>query len=67
MNTIIILGGGVFFSHSKAYAVAKNIVRKIKSEKADGKFCTTGYCMLEAGEDMAGLVVKPVRYKKGKL
>ena len=27
---------------------------KIKGEKADKKFCADGYCMLEAGEDLAG-------------
>jgi sulfide:quinone oxidoreductase len=42
------------FSHLQADVVAKNIVRKIKGEKADEKFCADGYCMLEAGEDMAG-------------
>ena len=42
------------FSHLQATVVAKNIVRKIKGGKADEKFCADGYCMLEAGEDLAG-------------
>ena len=42
------------FSHLQADVVAKNIVKKIKGEKADEKFCADGYCMLEAGEDLAG-------------
>jgi sulfide:quinone oxidoreductase len=42
------------FAHLQAEVVAKNIVRKIKGEKADEKFCANGYCMLEAGEDLAG-------------
>ena len=42
------------FSHLQADIVAKNIVKKINGEKADEKFCANGYCMLEAGEDLAG-------------
>ena len=42
------------FSHLQADVVAKNIVRKINGVKADEKFCADGYCMLEAGEDLAG-------------
>jgi sulfide:quinone oxidoreductase len=42
------------FSHLQADVVAKNIVKKIKGVKADEKFCADGYCMLEAGEDLAG-------------
>jgi len=42
------------FSHLQADVAAKNIVRKIKGEKADEKFCADGYCMLEAGADLAG-------------
>lgn len=42
------------FSHLQADVVAKNIIRKIKGEKADEKFCADGYCMLEAGQDLAG-------------
>jgi sulfide:quinone oxidoreductase len=42
------------FAHLQAEVVAKNIVREIQGEKAGEKFCADGYCMLEAGEDMAG-------------
>ncbi|OFY48309.1 MAG: hypothetical protein A2W85_10065 [Bacteroidetes bacterium GWF2_41_31] len=42
------------FTHLQAVVVAKNIIRKIKGEKGDEKFCADGYCMLEAGEDLAG-------------
>ena len=42
------------FSHLQADVVAKNIAKKIKGKKADEKFCADGYCMLEAGEDLAG-------------
>ena len=42
------------FSHLQADVVAKNIARKIKGENADENFCADGYCMLEAGEDLAG-------------
>ena len=42
------------FSHLQADVVAKNIIRKINGEKPDEKFCADGYCMLEAGEDLAG-------------
>ena len=42
------------FSHLQADVVAKNIVKKIKGVKPDEKFCADGYCMLEAGENLAG-------------
>ena len=42
------------FAHIQADVVAKNIVKKIRGENADEKFCADGYCMLEAGEDLAG-------------
>jgi len=42
------------FAHLQAEVVAKNIAQTIKGEKAADKFCGDGYCMLEAGEDLAG-------------
>jgi sulfide:quinone oxidoreductase len=42
------------FAHLQADVVAKNIVKEIQGKKADEKFCADGYCMLEAGEDLAG-------------
>ena len=42
------------FAHLQAHVVAKNIAKKIKGQSADEKFWADGYCMLEAGEDLAG-------------
>jgi sulfide:quinone oxidoreductase len=42
------------FSHLQADVVAKNIIKKIKGEQTEEKFCADGFCMLEAGEDLAG-------------
>jgi sulfide:quinone oxidoreductase len=42
------------FAHLQAEVVAKNIMKNIKGETANEKFCADGYCMLEAGEDLAG-------------
>jgi sulfide:quinone oxidoreductase len=42
------------FSHLEAMVVAKNIIMILQGLKADEKFCADGYCMLEAGEDLAG-------------
>jgi sulfide:quinone oxidoreductase len=42
------------FAHLQAEVVAKNIAQTIKGEKAAENFCADGYCMLEAGEDLAG-------------
>ena len=42
------------FAHLQADVVAKNIANEIHGEKGNEKFCADGYCMLEAGEDLAG-------------
>jgi sulfide:quinone oxidoreductase len=42
------------FAHLQADVVAKNIVNNIEGVEAGEKFCADGYCMLEAGEDLAG-------------
>ena len=42
------------FAHLQADVVAKNIANKINGVETDEKFCADGYCMLEAGEDLAG-------------
>jgi sulfide:quinone oxidoreductase len=42
------------FSHLQAAVVAKNIVQQIRGERDVVRFCADGYCMLEAGEDLAG-------------
>jgi sulfide:quinone oxidoreductase len=42
------------FAHLQADVVAKNIANKISGVEREEKFCADGYCMLEAGEDLAG-------------
>lgn len=42
------------FAHLQADVVAKNIANKINGIETDEKFCADGYCMLEAGDDLAG-------------
>ena len=42
------------FAHLQAEVVAKNMIKKINGLEPDEKFCADGYCMLEAGEDLAG-------------
>jgi sulfide:quinone oxidoreductase len=42
------------FAHSQALAVANRIAREITGTGEPGDFCAGGYCMLEAGEEMAG-------------
>lgn len=42
------------FAHLQADVVANNIANKINGIKTAERFCADGYCMLEAGEDLAG-------------
>jgi len=42
------------FAHLQAVVVAKNIAKKIRGVETDERFCADGYCMLEAGKDLAG-------------
>ncbi len=42
------------FAHLQAEVVAKRIADEIAGRKPTAKFCGDGYCMLEAGEGMAG-------------
>jgi len=42
------------FAHSQALTVAERIADAINGRKADAQFCGDGFCMLEAGEDVAG-------------
>jgi len=42
------------FAHGQALVVAQRIAADITGRAADGAFCADGYCMLEAGEDLAG-------------
>ncbi len=42
------------FAHSQALAVAQRIAHDITGKGQAENFCADGYCMLEAGEEMAG-------------
>lgn len=42
------------FAHAQAEVVARRIAAEIASKDVKGTFCGDGYCMLEAGEDLAG-------------
>ena len=42
------------FAHSHALIVARRIAGQITGRPPEGEFCGDGYCMLEAGEDLAG-------------
>jgi sulfide:quinone oxidoreductase len=42
------------FAHGQALIVAHNIASQIAGSPSAESFCGGGYCMLEAGEDMAG-------------
>ncbi|HQT93355.1 MAG: hypothetical protein B7Z61_06240 [Acidobacteria bacterium 37-71-11] len=42
------------FAHAQALAVAKRIAHDITGAGRAEEFCADGYCMLEAGEEMAG-------------
>ncbi len=42
------------FAHAQALAVASRIAHEITSVGSAEDFCAGGYCMLEAGEEMAG-------------
>jgi len=42
------------FAHGQALVLAQQITAAINGTQADGAFCGDGYCMLEAGEDLAG-------------
>jgi len=42
------------FAHAQALTVARRIVAEISGTRSALSFCGDGYCMLEAGKDMAG-------------
>ncbi|CAG0946335.1 partial Sulfide-quinone reductase, partial [Anaerolineae bacterium] len=42
------------FAHAQAEVVARRIADEISGANAKETFCGDGYCMLEAGEDLAG-------------
>ena len=43
------------FAHAQAEVVAARIAAEISGSQARSEFCGDGYCMLEAGEDLAGI------------
>jgi sulfide:quinone oxidoreductase len=42
------------FAHAQAQVVARRVIGEITGVPVSDVFCGDGYCMLEAGEDMAG-------------
>jgi sulfide:quinone oxidoreductase len=42
------------FAHAQAEVVARRIAAEITGRPCEAAFCADGYCMLEAGEDLAG-------------
>ena len=42
------------FAHAEAQIVAQRIAQEIQGGREKPEFCADGYCMLEAGEDLAG-------------
>ena len=42
------------FAHAQAEVVARRIAAELTGARAKDVFCGDGYCMLEAGEDLAG-------------
>ncbi|MBI1941657.1 MAG: NAD(P)/FAD-dependent oxidoreductase [Acidobacteria bacterium] len=42
------------FAHAQAEVVARRIADEIAGREPEDAFCGDGYCMLEAGEDLAG-------------
>jgi sulfide:quinone oxidoreductase len=42
------------FAHAQAEVVAQRIVAEVTGRSCKAAFCGDGYCMLEAGEDLAG-------------
>jgi len=42
------------FAHSQALTVSEIIISKILGKEIKSSFCGDGFCMLEAGEDLAG-------------
>ena len=53
-ETPLMLPKAGVFAHAQAEVVAQRVVAEIKGRSCDASFCGDGYCMLEAGEDLAG-------------
>lgn len=50
----LILPKSGVFAHGQALVVARRIAAEIAGTSSGEAFCANGYCMLEAGEDLAG-------------
>lgn len=50
----LILPKAGVFAHGQALVVARRIAAEIAGTVSAEAFCANGYCMLEAGEDLAG-------------
>ncbi|TAM79626.1 MAG: NAD(P)/FAD-dependent oxidoreductase [Acidobacteria bacterium] len=53
-DTPLMLPKAGVFAHAEAQIVARRIAQEIAGTSAQAEFCADGYCMLEAGEDLAG-------------
>jgi sulfide:quinone oxidoreductase len=53
-DTPLMLPKAGVFAHAQAEVVAQRVVSEITGRSCDASFCGDGYCMLEAGEDLAG-------------
>ncbi|MBI4396793.1 MAG: NAD(P)/FAD-dependent oxidoreductase [Elusimicrobia bacterium] len=53
-DTPLMLPKAGVFAHAQAFVVAHRIAAEIRGQAPQDKFCGDGFCMLEAGEDLAG-------------
>jgi sulfide:quinone oxidoreductase len=53
-NVPLMLPKAGVFAHAQAQIVARRIAQEIAGAREKPEFCANGYCMLEAGEDLAG-------------
>jgi sulfide:quinone oxidoreductase len=53
-NVPLMLPKAGVFAHAQALVVAQRIAAELDGASARAEFCGDGYCMLEAGEDLAG-------------
>lgn len=53
-DTPLMLPKAGVFAHNHALVVAHRIAAEITGAQPKDEFCGDGYCMLEAGEDLAG-------------
>ncbi len=53
-NVPLMLPKAGVFAHAQALVVAERIAAEVDGESCRTEFCGDGYCMLEAGKDLAG-------------